>query len=105
VKAAFNKLALRQLSDIYDCLFERNPSAAAAVIERIHAATTALAAYPYMGNITNRLAVRVFPVAQYPYLIFYRIDTIRDEVRIISVRHAARRPLFSNEAAAQFASP
>jgi toxin ParE1/3/4 len=98
VIVSYRKRALRQLDEIYDYLRERNPVAAAAVMARIAASISHVADYPFMGRKTDRNGVHMHAIVDYPYLIFYRINVAKDEVRVISVRHGARRhPGFQEE--------
>lgn len=41
-------------------------------------------------RVTERTGVRMFPLSQYPYKVFYRI--LDDGVRILHIRHTSRRP-------------
>jgi plasmid stabilization system protein ParE len=41
-------------------------------------------------RVEQRPGMRVVPLVRYPFKIFYRI--IGDTVRIVHIRHAARRP-------------
>lgn len=70
-----------------------NPSAASNLIDRIEALVLLLGQLPRMGRTTDKPGVRVIGVPGYPYLIFYRILEEEDELRILRVRHSARRPL------------
>jgi len=46
-----------------------------------------------MGHVTDENEVRVLSVVRYPFLIFYTIDAVADEVVILHVRHGAQEPL------------
>jgi toxin ParE1/3/4 len=41
-------------------------------------------------RVIERPGVRMFPLTQYPYKVFYRI--LDDRVRILHIRHTSRRP-------------
>jgi plasmid stabilization system protein ParE len=71
-----------------------NPTAAAAVVERVQKTARQLGIFPKMGRPKYRAGVRMFPMRHYPYLIFYAIEP--NEVVILNVRHAARRRPDSN---------
>ena len=50
-----------------------------------------------MGRPTDKDGVRIMGVRRYPYVVFYKILPDRDEVRILRVRHTARRSLATPE--------
>jgi toxin ParE1/3/4 len=80
--------------------YESNPKAAQAVKYRIQETIQRLADHPYMGRPSDRLAnLRVKPIVRYPYLVFYSLSG--DEVRIVHIRHAARRPWEGNDEGSQ----
>jgi plasmid stabilization system protein ParE len=50
-----------------------------------------IAAHPEAApRVIERPGMRVFPLIRYPYRIFYRV--LGDRVRILHIRHTARRP-------------
>ena len=77
MRIAYSPRAVTDLAEIGDYLAERNPNAAAAVEQRI------------------RTAVRVIPLGNFPYRIFY--TTSRDEMIILHIRHSARAPIDPSE--------
>jgi addiction module RelE/StbE family toxin len=81
--------ALRQVSLIFDYLVDFNPRAAAEVASALIAAGDSLQYFPYRGRQVSGTDVREI-VTAFPYIIRYRIA--RGEVRILRVRHTARRP-------------
>jgi addiction module RelE/StbE family toxin len=91
MKVVFTKPALAELDAIAAYLSERNPAAAASVVAHIERIATQLSRFPLMGHPKYKPGVRMIPLRRYPYLIFYAVET--DEVRVLSIRHAARRPL------------
>jgi addiction module RelE/StbE family toxin len=93
MKVRYSRRALTQLDQIFSYIAKDNPAAASAVVERIDALATLLGRYPTMGRPTDKEGVRVMGVRRHPYLVFYKILPDRDEVRILRVRHMARRPL------------
>jgi plasmid stabilization system protein ParE len=63
----------------------------AAVEARIHEIIRHIADYPEAAALVeDRPGMRVIPLIRYPYKIFYRI--LEDRVRILHIRHTARRP-------------
>jgi toxin ParE1/3/4 len=99
---SFSPRALRHIDEIYNHIAHDNPTAAQRVVDRIYAVAAFLAEYPRSGHPTGMRDSRVFPTHPYPYLIFFRQVPGRDEIRILRVRHTARRPLFLNDPTAGF---
>lgn len=67
-------------------------SVAAALEVRFRELVNRIANNPELGaRVADRPGVRVVPLIRYPYKVFYRILT-DGGVRILHVRHTARRP-------------
>jgi hypothetical protein len=56
----------------------------------IDAQIKTLEALPERHPVVKELGVRVLWLGRYPYLVYYRIQ--QNEVAILHIRHAARRP-------------
>jgi len=97
MKVRYSRRALRQLEQIFSYIEKDNPAAAPAVADRIESLVALLGRYPSMGRPTDKHGVRIMGVRRYPYVVFYKILPDRDEVRILRVRHTARRPLAAPE--------
>ena len=82
-------IALRQVEQIFDYLEQFNPRAAEAVAVALITAGNSLKTFPHRGRPVAKTNKREI-IAIYPYLIRYRI--IGNTVRILRVRHTARRP-------------
>jgi toxin ParE1/3/4 len=93
MKARWSETALVELESIFAYIHERNRTASIAVVERIEALISLLEDFPTMGHVTDENEVRVLSVVRYPFLIFYTIDAVADEVVILHVRHGAQEPL------------
>jgi len=93
MRVTYSPGALAQLDEIFVYLGNDDPSAAAALTERIERIIMLVGKFPQMGRLTDKPNVRVIGIPQYRYLIFYRILDEQDEVRILRVRHTSRRPL------------
>jgi addiction module RelE/StbE family toxin len=89
VRVVWSPSALREILRIYDYLSDFNPRAAREVATELTAAGDRLANFPHRGRPVAKTDMREL-VTTYPYIIRYRI--VRDEVRILRVRHTARRP-------------
>jgi toxin ParE1/3/4 len=90
MKVRWSETALVEIEHIFSYIFERNRSAAAAVVERIEALTKLLEEFPFAGHVTDETDVRVLSVVRYPFLIFYAIDDASREVVILHVRHSSQ---------------
>jgi toxin ParE1/3/4 len=72
-----------------DYLSDFNARAAIILAEGLLAAGDSLEHFPYRGRVVSGTPMREL-VTSYPYIIRYRV--VRDQVRILRVRHTARRP-------------
>ena len=93
MKVSYSRGALKQLDEIFSYIAHNSPAAATRLTERIERLARLLGQYPLMGRITSKQDIRIFGVPNYPYVIFYRIIAERDEIRILRIRHTARRPM------------
>jgi toxin ParE1/3/4 len=89
VRVVWSPSALREVARATEYLMDFNPRAAAHLAEGLVEAGDSLAQFPYRGRMVPKTDKREL-VTAYPYIIRYRI--IRDVVRILRVRHTARRP-------------
>jgi addiction module RelE/StbE family toxin len=91
MKVRYSETALRELDEIFAYIYERNRSAAVAVVDRIERLSSLIREVPLIGHLTDEEGVRMMPVVRYPFLIFYAVSDRADEVVILHIRHAARR--------------
>jgi len=89
VKLVYARRAVQRLTEIADYVRERNPGAADKVEGAIRETAELLGRPPYVGR-SVRPGVRVFAVPRLPYLIYYQLDERRENVTIITLRHAAQ---------------
>jgi plasmid stabilization system protein ParE len=89
MRVVWSPAALREVERVFDYLAAFNPRAAAAVSAALIEAGDSLENFPYRGRQVPRSQMREILTA-YPYLIRYRI--VGETVRILRVRHTARRP-------------
>jgi addiction module RelE/StbE family toxin len=89
VRVIWSPTALRNVTHAYEYLEDFNPYAAKALAEALLAAGDSLENFPHRGRNVPGTDLREL-VTAYPYVIRYRI--VRDTVRILRVRHTARRP-------------
>ena len=90
MRVRWSETALTEIEDIFSYIFERNRSAASAVVKRIEGLTALLEEFPQAGHVTDEPDIRVLSVVRYPFLIFYTIEEATDEIFVLRVRHAAQ---------------
>ena len=90
MKVRYSETALRELDEIFAYIYERNRSAAVAVVDRIERLSSLIGEVPLIGHLTDEEGVRMMPVVRYPFLIFYAVSDRADEVVILHIQHAAR---------------
>lgn len=81
--------ALREIEHIYRYIAQFNPRAAENMVSEILSAGDSLESFPYRGRAVPGTQLREFTLA-YPCMIRYRIAA--DHVRVLRIRHGARRP-------------
>lgn len=79
------------LEGISAYLEPRSPQGAQRVENALRNALILLTQYPEAGQLREQ-RVRRFPLARYPYLIFYRLDEAAETIEVLTIRHAARQP-------------
>ena len=87
MRLRYTSAARDDLDHIYNHIAEQNPQAANRVEQHIRAAIELLPTWPHMGVMTDIQNVRRLPVVRYPYAVFYRIETIREEIQVLRVLH------------------
>lgn len=88
------KRALRDLQLILAFVARKSPAYAPVVVERILQAIETLEIFPHhnVAMVDNqKWPIRSLPVMS--YLVFFRVDDDRKVVRILRIRHGARKPL------------
>ena len=86
----FTRRALGDLSSILDYLDRRSPRGSMRVKLAIKDAIKAIGENPGIGRATGIDGTRGTPVRRYPYLIYWIAED--SEVRILHLRHGARKP-------------
>ena len=87
----FTRRATTQLERLLNDLALISPQAAVSVSDRLVGITDMLLQFPRTGRRTARRIVRRITMVPLPYNVDYRVDD--QEVVILGVRHAKRRPL------------
>lgn len=94
MKVRFTQRAFADLDVIRTYLAQFNPTAAGQVVSLIEAICKRLGEFPESGQRADELDTRIAFSPRYPYRVYYRIA---DDVVILHIRHAARRPLEPGE--------
>ncbi|MCC6948664.1 MAG: type II toxin-antitoxin system RelE/ParE family toxin [Bradyrhizobiaceae bacterium] len=90
MKVRYTLRAHADLDAIYLFLDERNPAAARSVKRFIEQRIAWLADFPYVASATDEPGIFELTITRYPYKVYYEVQG--DEVWIVHIRHAARRP-------------
>lgn len=93
MKVRYSRRALVQLEQAHRFIAADDPIAARAVVERIATAVGLLGRYPTIGRPTDLRNIRAMSVPRTRYVVFYTVLVPEGEVRILRIRHTARRPL------------
>jgi len=86
----FAPRAYNDLAAMLDYIEARNLQGARNVKRAIQQAIALIGEVPECGRRSGVANTRVFAAGRYPYLIYWSIED--DEVWIVHIRHAARRP-------------
>lgn len=89
MRVVWTKTALRGVWRAHDYIVDFNTQAAAAMAQALLDAGDSLVNFPHRGRPVRGTAMREL-VSVVPYIIRYRVAG--DDVVILRVRHAARRP-------------
>jgi plasmid stabilization system protein ParE len=91
MKLEFSNRAITDLRKISAETLALGDNVAAAVEIRIRQIVARIARHPESAErVVERPGIRVVPLVNYPYKIFYRV--LDDRVRILHMRHSSRRP-------------
>ena len=88
LKLRYTSRAQTDLSEIFTYLDMRDKQAAKRVINTIERSAKNLATHPLTGRQTDFADIRIKPIPNYPYLIFYQVTG--NELTILRVWHSAR---------------
>jgi plasmid stabilization system protein ParE len=86
----------RELSDIAAYFKDVNPSAGQKIRDSILDSLKTLEVFPFIGRRQSHSRVWKYVTRKYHYIAYYTPDIETNEVRVLSIRHPARAPRFSN---------
>lgn len=90
MKVRYTLRAQADIDAIFTFLDARAPAAAQSVKAVIERRIALLADFPHVAPVTDQAGVYELSIIRYPYKVYYEIS--RDEVWIVHVRDARRRP-------------
>ena len=88
VRIRYRTEAKRDIEALYEYIAERNPDAAAQVVDRIRDAVGLLAASPFSDIPVQRWEALKLPGL--PYIIVYRVGHDGSEIVVVGVFHGAQ---------------
>lgn len=90
MRVRFARRAIGDLSAILEYIGRHSRQGRVNVRRALQRTFDLIGAHPMIGRPSGELETRVIPVSRYPYLVYWLIEA--DEVVIVHIRHAARRP-------------
>jgi plasmid stabilization system protein ParE len=91
VRVRYTPRAFADREAIFEYINQHNPRAAREVKAFIARRVAELGESPPVHHrMIARLGVHALYLGRYPYIVYYRVG--RDEIAIVHIRHAARRP-------------
>ena len=90
MRVRYSPRARGDLEAIYSYLDQHSSSGARSVKNTIERRIKCLADTPFIAPATDEPGVYELSIVRYPYKVYYRVEI--DEVRIVHIRHASRRP-------------
>ncbi len=93
MRVRYNRGARADLDEILAYIVERNPAAAARLLERFLATERLISRFPEIGTKTTRRNLRRMVIGN--YIMAYEVET--DVISIHYLRHGARKRPWENE--------
>ena len=93
MRVRYNRGARADLDEILAYISERNPAAAARLLERFLATERLISRFPEIGTKTTRRNLRRMVIGN--YIMAYEVEI--DVVSIHYIRHSARKRPWENE--------
>lgn len=87
-KVVYSARALDHIERAFQFLRDRNPDAALTAVTAIQSAADNLVTHPLVGRRVEReLRELIISYGQSGYVALYRFVVLRDDVRILAIRH------------------
>jgi plasmid stabilization system protein ParE len=87
-KVIYSARALAHVRRAFEFLHEKNPAAASEAVTAIRGAIENLASHPLVGRRVHRdFRELIISYGRSGYVAIYRFVVVRDEVRILAIRH------------------
>lgn len=84
----YSEIALAHIERAFEFVAERDPGTAAAAVEAIRSAVTALAAHPLIGRrVEGEIRELVISFGRTGYVALYRFVPTHDIVSVLALRH------------------
>ena len=96
MKLRFTPHALRDLRELANYVRAENPAAARRVRSAIYETLRDLILFPKVGRRQSTEGVRKVVTRKYPYLVYYTLDEVENEIIILNVKHPARERNYSD---------
>lgn len=74
-----------------------SPRGARSVRASINRTLATVADFPRVGRRQTLPGVRKIGTTKHPHLIYYRIEAVRDEIVVLTIRHGAGKPRYNDE--------
>jgi toxin ParE1/3/4 len=89
MQIVWTSVAVIDLEQISDYIFEKNPRLAATTIRRILESASELKLFPRRGRTGRKEGTRELVLTQLPYLVVYEVG--EQSVTVLRVLHGARK--------------
>ena len=90
MRVRYTPRAFADREAIFEYLNRRNPRVAREVKAHIDKRISAMGDSIVRHRLIPKLGVHALYIGRYPYIVYYRVG--RDEISIVHIRHASRRP-------------
>jgi toxin ParE1/3/4 len=90
MRVRYTPRAFADREAIFEYMNHRNPRVARELKAHIDKRIAALSGSIVRHRLVPGLGVHALYVGRYPYIVYYRVG--RDEISIVHIRHASRRP-------------
>jgi plasmid stabilization system protein ParE len=90
MRVRYTPRAFADREAIFEYVDRRNPRAAREIKTFLEKRISELGSLEIRHRVIPKLGVHALWVGRYPYIVYYRVGN--DEISILHIRHAARRP-------------